>query len=143
MADSWHTLGTTMATLYWSFYGLESQSNADVVLPNSVVKRRTNETVHVDPEGHHMTEVAGHVIYGVYFFCGPMILINLLIAIMSASFHSVTENSDTEWKFARVQVCRQRWRQLCKTNVLHSSASCNYYYYYYYYYYYCCCCCCC
>ena len=54
--------------------------------------------------GHRVTEVAGSFIYGVYFFCGPMILINLLIAIMSASFQSVTGNSDTEWKFARVQV---------------------------------------
>ena len=104
MADSWRDLATTMSTLYWSFYGLESQSNADVVLPNSVVKRRTNETVHVDPVGHRLTEVAGSFVYGIYFFCGPMILINLLIAIMSASFQSVTENSDIEWKFARVQV---------------------------------------
>jgi len=104
MADSWYDLGTSMATLYWSFYGLEAQSNADVILPNSVVNHRTNETVHVDPEGHRLTEIAGGFIYGIYFFCGPMMLINLLIAIMSASFHSVTGNSDTEWKFARVQV---------------------------------------
>jgi len=104
MADSWRDLGATMATLYWSFYGLESQSNADVVLPNTVVRRRTNETVHVDPEGHRFTELSGYFVYAVYFFCGPMILINLLIAIMSASFQSVTENADIEWKFARVQV---------------------------------------
>jgi len=104
MSDAWRDLGTTMTTLYWSFYGLEPQSNADVVLPNSVVKHRTNETINVDPAGHRVTEVAGSFVYGVYFFCGPMILINLLIAIMSASFQSVTENSDIEWKFARVQV---------------------------------------
>ena len=58
----------------------------------------------MDAAGHRMTEVAGSFIYAIYFFCGPMILINLLIAVMSASFQSVTENSDTEWKFARVQV---------------------------------------
>jgi len=110
MADSWHDLGTTMATLYWSFYGLESQSNTDVILPNSVMKRRTNETEHVDPAGHRVTELAGSFLYGIYFFCGPMILINLLIAIMSASFYSVTGNSDTEWKFARVQVMYSRRR---------------------------------
>jgi len=84
-----------MTTLYWSFYGLEPQSNAGVVLPNSVVKHRTNETISVDPAGHRVTE-AGSFVYGVYFFCGPMILINLLIAIMSAFFQSVTENSDIE-----------------------------------------------
>jgi len=57
MSDAWRDMGTTMSTLYWSFYGLEPQTNADVVLPNSVVKHRTNETVHVDPAGHRFTEV--------------------------------------------------------------------------------------
>ncbi|CAH1777718.1 unnamed protein product [Owenia fusiformis] len=70
-------------TLYWAIYGL-------VDLEHFALQ-----------EKHEFTQLLGKLMFGVYSAIAIVVLLNMLIAMMSNSYHSIVDQADTEWKFAR------------------------------------------
>ncbi|CAH1777716.1 unnamed protein product [Owenia fusiformis] len=72
-----------ITTLYWAIYGL-------VDLEHFALQ-----------EKHEFTQLLGKLMFGVYSAIAIVVLLNMLIAMMSNSYHSIVDQADTEWKFAR------------------------------------------
>eukprot|EP00105_Crassostrea_gigas_P040780 XP_019924928.1 PREDICTED: transient receptor potential-gamma protein-like [Crassostrea gigas] len=72
-----------LQTLYWSIYGLIDLNNAELL------------------ENHIFTEFIGKLMFGSYSWIALVVLLNLLIAMMSNSYHNTSSQADEEWKFAR------------------------------------------
>ncbi|XP_070548263.1 short transient receptor potential channel 4-like [Ptychodera flava] len=76
----------SMATLFWSLFGLSELSN-----------------LKVDGD-HKSTEEFGMVLYAFYYVIAVVVLLNLIIAVMSNTYTRIEENADTEWKFSRTEM---------------------------------------
>ncbi|XP_070564473.1 short transient receptor potential channel 4-like [Ptychodera flava] len=76
----------SMATLFWSLFGLVEL-----------------DTLEVEPD-HSSTEFFGELLYALFQLTAVIILLNLLIAFMGTTYDNVSENSDVEWKFYRSQL---------------------------------------
>lgn len=100
--DAFTTLENTMSSLYWALYGYGGPYYADLVV-GEYMEMQGNETL-VSYNHHKLTERAGRTMYAVYHIAGFVILLNMLIAVMTASLTAIQENVDTEWKFNRTRV---------------------------------------
>ncbi|TKR67906.1 hypothetical protein L596_023980 [Steinernema carpocapsae] len=80
---SFASLFNTLETLFWALFGL-------VDLNHFALK-----------EDHSLTEWTGKTIFGSYSCCAIVVLLNMLIAMMSNSYQYISNQADTEWKFAR------------------------------------------
>ncbi|XP_033754245.1 short transient receptor potential channel 3-like [Pecten maximus] len=74
----------TFRTVFWSVFG-----------------RGDTDVVTLGEYDNHLTEDIGYIIYGMYNIAMVIVLLNMLIAMMSRSFENITQDSDSEWKFAR------------------------------------------
>lgn len=72
-----------LQTLYWSAYGLVDLEHAEL------------------KERHVITELIGKLMFGSYSFIAFIVLLNMLIAMMSNSYQTISSQADEEWKFAR------------------------------------------
>ncbi|XP_053399064.1 transient receptor potential-gamma protein-like [Mercenaria mercenaria] len=80
---SFANLFEIIQSLYWAIYGLVDLDHLELEEP------------------HEFTEFIGKLMFGSYSWIGFVILLNLLIAMMSNSYQSISSQSDEEWKFAR------------------------------------------
>lgn len=63
----------TTSTLFWAAFGMGNSA-----APN------------IEHEGrHHMVELVGYILYGVYILGAVVVLINMLIAMMSNTFEEI------------------------------------------------------
>ncbi|CAH1777715.1 unnamed protein product [Owenia fusiformis] len=72
-----------MQTLYWAIYGLIDLEHFEL------------------QEEHVFTELLGKLMFGVYSAIAIVVLLSMLISMMSNSYNHITDQADTEWKFAR------------------------------------------
>ncbi|XP_064607916.1 transient receptor potential-gamma protein-like [Liolophura sinensis] len=80
---SFANLFEILQTLYWAIYGLVDLDRAELKEP------------------HVFTELAGKLMFGTYSFITIIVLFNMLIAMMSNSYQTISSQADEEWKFAR------------------------------------------
>ncbi|KRY22926.1 Transient receptor potential-gamma protein [Trichinella patagoniensis] len=76
-------LFVSLETLFWSIFGM-------IDLENFRLK-----------ENHAVTEWTGKTMFGTYGVISIIVLLNMLIAMMSNSYQYISNQADTEWKFAR------------------------------------------
>ncbi|OAF71995.1 Transient receptor protein 2 [Intoshia linei] len=55
-------------------------------------------------EPHDFTQFIGKLMFGTYSAIIIIVLLNMLIAMLSNSFQKISNDADTEWKFARSQL---------------------------------------
>ncbi|XP_055340739.1 transient receptor potential-gamma protein-like isoform X2 [Paramacrobiotus metropolitanus] len=80
---SFSNLWETLQTLIWAIFGLIDLDHLDL------------------KEDHSYTEFVGRLMFGTYSVISIIVLLNMLIAMMSNSYQLISNQSDTEWKFAR------------------------------------------
>ncbi|GAU98498.1 hypothetical protein RvY_09636 [Ramazzottius varieornatus] len=80
---SFSNLWETLQTLIWAIFGLIDLDHLDL------------------KENHGYTEFVGRLMFGTYSVISIIVLLNMLIAMMSNSYQLISNQSDSEWKFAR------------------------------------------
>ncbi|OWA53372.1 Transient receptor potential-gamma protein [Hypsibius exemplaris] len=80
---SFSNLWETLQTLIWAIFGLIDLDHLDL------------------KENHSYTEFVGRLMFGTYSVISIIVLLNMLIAMMSNSYQQISNQSDSEWKFAR------------------------------------------
>ncbi|CAF0714386.1 unnamed protein product [Brachionus calyciflorus] len=78
------TLSDTFITMFYSLYAL---GGSDDVL--------------IEPFENSMTPKFGYALFGMFHVSNITILMSMLIAMMTKSFQTILEQSDTEWKYSR------------------------------------------
>eukprot|EP00040_Diaphanoeca_grandis_P015263 m.77651 g.77651 ORF g.77651 m.77651 type:complete len:751 (-) comp25038_c0_seq1:393-2645(-) len=83
-----------MESLFWILFGLTELSTFDTT--------NEDDTIRIS------TEVIGKLLLGVYMMLVSVLMINLLIAMMNATYQRIHDNADTEWKFLRSRLIRSQ-----------------------------------
>ncbi|ESN98767.1 hypothetical protein HELRODRAFT_66730 [Helobdella robusta] len=78
-----NSLFEIIQTLYFAIYGLVELNKFEL------------------KEKHIFTQFVGKLMFGTYLSIMTVVLINMLIAMLSSSFQKISDDADTEWKFAR------------------------------------------
>ncbi|XP_035678148.1 short transient receptor potential channel 4-like [Branchiostoma floridae] len=91
------TLLATAESLFWALFGMGDLNMLEL-------------TPRASPEGvlHIMgkpvfTETLGKIMFVMYHVIAVLVLLNLLIAIMSASYQITEDNKEVEWTYRRLQ----------------------------------------
>lgn len=80
------SLFESFQTLFWASFGLIDLENFELTGIQSY------------------TRFWGLLMFGCYCVINVVVLLNLLIAMMNHSYQSISDQSDTEWKFARTKL---------------------------------------
>ncbi|XP_033109650.1 short transient receptor potential channel 3-like [Anneissia japonica] len=78
----------TMLSLLWALFGLGDSSDYDI--PREYK--------------HDITQGFGTLLLLAYHFAMVLVMLNMLIAMMAASFEDIQADEDVEWKFARAKL---------------------------------------
>lgn len=89
---------STFNTLFWGIFGLSSYTNADVVIENIETRNGTYLNK------HDFTEFVGYFAFGSYTIIMGIIIINMIIATMSAAFARVLVDGEVEWSVQETHV---------------------------------------
>lgn len=69
--------------------------------------RYSDVRMELEPKGVAITSVRGMHRFGIYLAAILVVLLNLLIAVMSATYEELSEVSTIEWHYARAQIVLQ------------------------------------
>lgn len=89
VAAEFSSVASTAHTLFWSLFGFRDLEALDAAGANA-----------------SSTLVVAQLFFATYMVLVFILLLNLLIALMSATFARIHANSDVEWKFQRARLIR-------------------------------------
>lgn len=94
--ESFTSLSNTFHTLFWGIFCMTPLEATNVVVENGSGGRQSYH--------HDFTELVGFVLFASFEVFMVIVLLNMLIAAVSATFEQVDQNSETEWLFGRTKV---------------------------------------
>ncbi|KAF0299960.1 Transient receptor potential-gamma protein [Amphibalanus amphitrite] len=97
---SFVNLRSAFRTLFWTLFGLYDLESVTVVIENLPGGSAALPVINC----HGFTEAIGYILFAAFHVLCGMIIMNMLIAVMTCTFHEVHASADTEWKFARTHV---------------------------------------
>lgn len=90
----------TFKVLFWGLFTMSSQDAANVVIENLPNEGGDLEYINT----HDLTQAVGYGLFGMYEVLTVIVIMNMLIAAMSNTYQSVTDNVDVQWIFGRTEV---------------------------------------
>ncbi|XP_070524885.1 short transient receptor potential channel 5 isoform X3 [Cardiocondyla obscurior] len=97
--DSFVNLKSTLRTLFWAIFCMSPMESADVIIENLPGERESETIINY----HSFTEFVGYFAFASFQFISVIIVLNMLIACMSNTFTTVTDNVNVEWIFGRTE----------------------------------------
>lgn len=97
--DSFVSMLDTFKTLFWGIFCMTSLESPDVVVGNVGSGGALIET-----QQHYLTQFVGYGLFALFEVLMVIVLLNMLIAAMSDTFQSVSDNAEFEWLFGRTKV---------------------------------------
>ncbi|XP_037079458.1 short transient receptor potential channel 3-like [Pollicipes pollicipes] len=97
---SFVNLRSAFRTLFWTLFGLYDLQSVTVVIENLPGGSKDLPIIN----SHGFTEAIGYILFAAFHVLCGMIIMNMLIAVMTCTFHEVHASADIEWKFARSKV---------------------------------------
>ncbi|XP_017762000.1 PREDICTED: short transient receptor potential channel 4-like [Eufriesea mexicana] len=97
--SSFVSFSSALKTFFWALFCMSPIESADVIIEN-LPGESENETV---INHHTFTEIIGYISFAGFTFIGVIVILNMLIACMSNTLTTVTENVIVEWTFGRTE----------------------------------------
>ncbi|RZC42137.1 short transient receptor potential channel 4, partial [Asbolus verrucosus] len=88
---------TTLKTFFWAVFCMAPLESADVIIEN--LPGETENTTIINK--HLFTEAVGYIAFALFEVLIVIMILNMLIATMSATFQRVIDNLDVEWTFGK------------------------------------------
>lgn len=95
--SSFVSFATTLKTFFWAILCMAPLESADVVIEN--LPGETPDTTIIN--SHEFTEAVGYIAFALFEVLIVIMILNMLIATMSATFQRVIDNLDVEWTFGK------------------------------------------
>ncbi|XP_018319395.1 short transient receptor potential channel 5-like [Agrilus planipennis] len=90
---------STLKTFFWALFCMAPLESADVIIENLPGPEK-GVTV---TNRHSFTEAIGYIAFAVFEFLTVIVILNMLIATMSHTFQTITDNVDIEWTFGKTE----------------------------------------
>ncbi|XP_057670817.1 short transient receptor potential channel 5-like [Diorhabda carinulata] len=95
--SSFVDFASTLKTFFWAILCMSPLESADVVIEN--LPGETPDTTIINT--HEFTEAVGYIVFALFEVLIVVMILNMLIATMSATFQRVIDNLDVEWTFGK------------------------------------------
>ncbi|CAH1986545.1 unnamed protein product [Acanthoscelides obtectus] len=95
--SSFVDFASTLKTFFWAILCMAPLESADVVIEN--LPGESPDTTIINT--HEFTEAVGYIAFAVFEVLIVIMILNMLIATMSATFQRVIDNLDVEWTFGK------------------------------------------
>ncbi|XP_023310335.1 short transient receptor potential channel 4-like [Anoplophora glabripennis] len=95
--SSFINFSTTLKTFFWAIFCMSPLESADVVIENLPGDTPTSTIINT----HEFTEAVGYIAFALFEVLIVVMILNMLIATMSATFQRVIDNLDVEWTFGK------------------------------------------
>lgn len=94
---SFVNVASTLKTFFWAILCMSPLESADVIIEN--LPGETPDTTITN--SHVFTEAVGYIGFALFEVLIVIMILNMLIATMSATFQRVIDNLDVEWTFGK------------------------------------------
>ncbi|KAG5870797.1 hypothetical protein JTB14_025712 [Gonioctena quinquepunctata] len=95
--SSFVDFSATLKTFFWAILCMSPLESADVVIENLPGESPESTIVNT----HEFTEAIGYIVFALFELLIVVMILNMLIATMSATFQRVIDNLDVEWTFGK------------------------------------------
>ncbi|CAG9858727.1 unnamed protein product [Phyllotreta striolata] len=95
--SSFVNFAATLKTFFWAILCMAPLESADVVIEN--LPGESPDTTIIN--SHEFTEAVGYIAFALFEVLIVIMILNMLIATMSATFQRVIDNLDVEWTFGK------------------------------------------
>ncbi|KAJ8913569.1 hypothetical protein NQ315_017120 [Exocentrus adspersus] len=95
--SSFINFSTTLKTFFWAIFCMSPLESANVVIENLPGDTPTSTIINT----HEFTEAVGYIAFALFEVLIVIMILNMLIATMSATFQRVIDNLDVEWTFGK------------------------------------------
>lgn len=95
--SSFTDFASALKTFFWAVFCMSSLESADVIIEN--LPGETENTTIINQ--HSFTEAVGYIAFAIFEILVVVMILNMLVATMSATFQRVIDNIDTEWTFGK------------------------------------------
>lgn len=95
--SSFINFASTLKTFFWAVLCMSDLASADVIIEN--LPGETENTTIINK--HDFTEAIGYITFALFEVLTVVMILNMLIATMSATFQRVIDNLDIEWTFGK------------------------------------------
>lgn len=95
--SSFTDFSSALKTFFWAVFCMSSLESADVIIEN--LPGETENTTIINQ--HTFTETVGYIAFAIFEILVVVMILNMLVATMSATFQRVIDNIDTEWTFGK------------------------------------------
>lgn len=95
--SSFINFASTVKTFFWAILCMAPLESADVVIENLPGETPDSSIINT----HEFTEAVGYIAFALFEVLIVVMILNMLIATMSATFQRVIDNLDVEWTFGK------------------------------------------
>lgn len=95
--SSFINFSATLKTFFWAIFCMSPLESADVVIENLPGDTPTSTIIN----SHEFTQAVGYIAFALFEVLIVVMILNMLIATMSATFQRVIDNLDVEWTFGK------------------------------------------
>lgn len=95
--SSFINFAATLKTFFWAIFCMSPLESADVIIENLPGDTPTSSIINT----HEFTQAVGYIAFALFEVLIVVMILNMLIATMSATFQRVIDNLDVEWTFGK------------------------------------------